>query len=183
MTDRGVQKQIKALVSDGLLKRDYRPGTSPSYTLKPPNDVHPTPERRSPKPLKNPELNPRETRAKKSEVTFSEFEQRCIDNGEDAMPADHAVFRYASRINLSVEFLHLAWLVFYGRFRDSPKRYRDWRATFKNYVERGWLGLWYIDKQTGEYLLTTAGMQAAREHGVGMPREPESALSVGKYER
>lgn len=199
MSIRGVQMQIKALVSDGLLRREERSGTSPSYTLHPrtsctptpardappdddldtptpephaplpPHDVHPTPARDAPKPLCNQESKKRKTRAKKSEITFREFAKQCAANGDALIPADHGVFSYAQKINLPFEFLRLSWFVFESRFSDSDKTYRDWRATFRNYVERGWLGLWYVDRQTGEYLLTTPGLQAAREHGIGMP--------------
>lgn len=60
LSDRGVQKAVAELESMGYLRRETRNGRSTVYWLTPergsprttftPNDVHPTPERRSPPP-------------------------------------------------------------------------------------------------------------------------------------
>ena len=83
-------------------------------------------------------------------------------NGEQAIPADDAVFVYAEQVGLSAEFLELAWKEFLARYSEpDAKRYRDWRAVFRKAVRANWLKLWYATGD-GSYALTTAGTQAQR---------------------
>lgn len=78
---------------------------------------------------------------------------------EKVLPDDDPVFRYAEDVGLPREFLHLAWVEFRHRYtQPGAKRYRDWRAVFRNAVRRDWLKLWYLDGKA--YVLTTAGQQA-----------------------
>lgn len=84
--------------------------------------------------------------------------------GQKLIPEDDPVFAYAERVGLPDDFLRLAWREFHDRYSDStkPKRYRDWRAVFRNAVRGNWFKLWWHDGNG--YALTTAGMQAAKAH-------------------
>lgn len=96
--------------------------------------------------------------------TFSRWAESL--NGEQTIPADHAVFRYAEKVGIPPEFLALAWAWFektYGHGgRRAKKKYTDWRQVFQNAVEDNWPKLWYIDN-AGEYKLNATGQQLQRE--------------------
>lgn len=86
--------------------------------------------------------------------------------GEDeAIPADHSVFTFASKVGIPREFLDLAWewmLDTYGADGlRKAKRYADWPAVFRNAVEGNWPKIWWIDSD-GQYRLTTVGEQRKR---------------------
>ena len=81
-----------------------------------------------------------------------------LAEGVEAIPADHAVFKYAERAGIPDEFVGLAWNVFQRKHRKSEKKQKDWPATFRNAIAGNWFGLWYIDDD-GAYHLTTAGKQ------------------------
>ena len=67
-------------------------------------------------------------------------------------------------MSLPAEFVQLAWFEFGRIFGDGgvkeSRRQKDWRKTFRNYVEKGYLKLWWLNGETFE--LTTAGKQAQR---------------------
>ncbi|MBN3788299.1 hypothetical protein [Burkholderia sp. Ac-20353] len=98
------------------------------------------------------------------EVTMAEFLDACKAAGEMSIPADDPAYRYAERAGIPDDFLELAWLEFRERHLDNPaKKYRDWRAAFRNCVRDNWFRLWrYAD---GQCVLTVTGEQAARVHG------------------
>lgn len=104
----------------------------------------------------------------KGGITLTTYLAECEAAGVKAIPEDDAVFAYAERVGLPVEFLSLAWQWFRAKYGPDgtgrAKRYTDWRATFRNAVKDGWPKFWAID-QSGEYYLTTAGKQAQREYG------------------
>jgi hypothetical protein len=102
-------------------------------------------------------------RSNKEGIFFIEFERRCEARNEDPIPADDAVFAYAQRINLPREFVALAWREFERQYRDSGKRYTDWRRTFSNAVRGDWFKLWH--PRDNGYVLSTRGVQAQREYG------------------
>ena len=82
------------------------------------------------------------------------------------MPPDDPVFAYAQRVGIPREFLALGWRQFRHRYSEQHpgKRYRDWRRVFRNAVEGNWLKLWWLDPASGQYALTTVGLQAQRSH-------------------
>lgn len=116
------------------------------------------PDGASPAPPKKP----------KGGITLAAYLAECEAAGVKAIPEDDAVFAYAERVGLPVEFLALAWQWFRAKYGPDgtgrAKRYTDWRATFRNAVKDGWPKFWAID-QSGAYYLTTAGKQAQREYG------------------
>lgn len=98
----------------------------------------------------------------KTYLTFSQWATQCKENGETLLPADYGVFAYARTIGLPEDYLRIGWETFKRDHMESPKKQKDWRLTFMNYVRKGWLKIWYVD-QSGVYQLTTAGRQAMLE--------------------
>lgn len=82
-------------------------------------------------------------------------------DGADAIPATDSVFTWAADAGIPGDFLELSWFVFCARARDSKNRQKDWRQTYRNYVQKGYLKLWYVDND-GEYRLNTVGIQEQR---------------------
>jgi hypothetical protein len=84
--------------------------------------------------------------------------------GEKPIPEGDPVFAYADDAGIPHEFLQLAWLEFRHQYtQPDAKRYRDWRATFRNAIRRNYTRVWYVDSNH-EYHLTTVGLQAQRAH-------------------
>lgn len=108
---------------------------------------------------------------RREEVTMAEFLEACKETGEMAIPADDPAYHYAERAGIPDDFLEIAWLEFRERHIDNPtKRYKDWRAAFRNAIRDGWYRLWRFDVD-GECVLTVQGEQAARVHGKTVRRE------------
>lgn len=82
-------------------------------------------------------------------------------DGGDAIPPTDPVFEYASKAGIPDEFLELSWRVFLRKARSSGKRQKNWRQTYRNYVEGNYLKLWWFDPD-GECRLTTVGEQEKR---------------------
>lgn len=97
-------------------------------------------------------------------MTFDEWIESVRGDDEKAIPATDPIFDFADDIGLPNDFLYLGWRAFCEQHRSTSKRQRDWRQTFRNYVKNPmWLGVWYIDRASGEYRLTTKGLQLQRE--------------------
>jgi uncharacterized protein YdaU (DUF1376 family) len=123
------------------------------------------------KPLtKNQEKNPpnppeggKSSRRKKSEeTTITQFIESLA--GEKAFLPTDPLFTYTSEIGLDHDLVKLAWLEFRDLMVLSAKKQRDWRATFRIYVRRGYLKLWWRNEAENEWQLTTAGKQAWAKH-------------------
>lgn len=113
-----------------------------------------------------PQLKPKRPRTKAAAVTLNDYLKRCTVEGVEQLPHIDPIFQYAETIGLPVEFLALGWSEFCRDHIERQSQQADWRAHFRNAIRKNWLKLWYVDKQTGEYRLTTAGEQAARaQHG------------------
>lgn len=191
LTERSVQTQLQKLELVGLVHREERRGTSYKFTLNlrtsftpeqgsPPKDVHPTLEADSPQPPKDVHLTPercspkpevtRKRTGKKPKqrtcgLTIQEWFDHLENVREPAIPETAGVFDYAQSVGLSVRFLEIAWLEFEKKYRRRPDhRQSNWRLLYRNHVEKNWLNLWRIDQTTGDFVLTTAGLQAEREH-------------------
>lgn len=95
------------------------------------------------------------------QMTFVQWSE-SLPAGEKGVPESDPIFDYAEKIDLPYDFLALHWRVFMAKYCDSPKRYADWRAVFRNSVRGNWFKLWFIDG-SNQYLLTTQGRQAERE--------------------
>jgi hypothetical protein len=111
------------------------------------------------------------------EQTMAEFLESRQAAGEMSITAEDPVYRYAERAGIPDEFLEIAWMEFRERHLDNPaKRYRDWRAAFRNAVRDNWYRLWrYTDDQC---VLTVQGEQAARAHGKQIPQRPNRSEAL-----
>lgn len=102
---------------------------------------------------------------KRSAVGLPAFLQECRKAGEKPIPEGDAVFEYADKVGIPLEFLRLHWLEFKTRYSDpDAKRYKDWRAVYRKSVRGNWLKLWFFAPD-GSVALTTVGEQARRSNG------------------
>jgi len=107
-------------------------------------------------------ISPQRARKKSKALPLTEWLAQVAAAGEKAIPDDDPVRSYAAKAGIPDDFMLLGWVEFKARFaQPDAKHYADWRAAFRNYVRRGWLGLWFFD-QDNQCLLTTAGKQAMR---------------------
>ncbi|NIF69597.1 hypothetical protein F3J16_05230 [Burkholderia sp. Ap-962] len=124
------------------------------------------------------EAKPKRTR-RREEITLAEFLDACKAVGEKAIPADDPTYRYTERAGIPDDFLEIAWLEFRERHLDNPtKKYRDWRAAFRNAVRDNWYRLWRYAH--GECVLTVQGEQAAQVHGKTAPRVAARGSDVAR---
>lgn len=100
---------------------------------------------------------------RRSKITITEWLAELDVLQEDAVPGGDPIFAYTEKAAIPDEFLTLAWEVFRDAAIASKKTQKDWRHTFRNYVQNGYLKLWYFDGD-GECRLTTVGIQAQRQH-------------------
>lgn len=109
---------------------------------------------------KEPPVAPKGGRAA---ISFQTFMDECRASGQNAIIGYEPVWKYAEKVGLPSQFIELCWLEFKRRYRaggsKAGKRYKDWRATFRNCVEDNWFGLWAARGEK-EYVLTTAGITA-----------------------
>lgn len=102
------------------------------------------------------------------EVTFSVWCEQTKAKGEKLVSQWEPLREYAKSVQLPSDFIALAWNVFCTRFehdeKAKKKRYTNWRMTFLNYVKGNYLRLWAWSDRDGCFVLTTAGLQADREH-------------------
>jgi hypothetical protein len=115
------------------------------------------------------------------EVTMAEFLDACKAADEKAIPACDPIYDYTERAGIPDDFLEIAWLEFRERHLGNPaKRYKDWRAAFRNCVRDNWYRLWrYAD---GQCVLTVSGEQAARVHGKAVPQSSRLRYDDARYE-
>jgi hypothetical protein len=95
-------------------------------------------------------------------ITMRAFFERCKAANEEPIPEGDAVFSYAAKAKIPHEFVALAWKVFRAKYIDNAKRYPDWRAAFKGYVEQAGYGLWTVSAASNQYELTGKGRQARK---------------------
>lgn len=125
-------------------------------------------EARADKPPATPPEKPAAQKKKASAVTIDRFLSDCKAEGTKPIPQTDQVFEYAEASGIATEHLLLCWREFVERVSDNGKRYKDWRKAFRNYVRGNYYRLWYIDDNTGESALTSAGKQAMNKHREAM---------------
>lgn len=101
------------------------------------------------------------SRASSSPQGMAAWLEAVKARGEDAIPADDPVFRYAERVGLSRDLVALCWREFKRRMLAGQKRQKDWRRHFRNCVEGSWYGLWAM-RAGSEAMLTSKGEQVQR---------------------
>ena len=141
------------------------PATAPHGNVSPPPTSHiPGKEKENPQPpeggKKRRKPNPEGSTCLRTWLEGLKTRQ------EQPVPPDDPVFAYAQRVGIPREFLALGWRQFRHRYTEQHpgKRYSDWRRVFRNAVEGNWLKLWWLDPASGQYALTTVGLQAQRSH-------------------
>jgi hypothetical protein len=106
-------------------------------------------------------------RAKRADTPLSAWLDACKESGERPIPEDDTIFEYAEKVKLPIDFIRYAWLEFKRRhIEDDSKKYKDWRAAFRNAVRENWYKLWF-QADDGNWLLTTRGKQVKQEHSEG----------------
>jgi len=106
--------------------------------------------------------NQKKERAPRQELSLEKWLASCKAAGEKPIPENDAIFEYARKQGLSIEFVRLAWLEFKRKYTEQPKKQKDWRAHFRNAVRENWYGLWFF--KDGGAMLTTRGIQVDTEH-------------------
>ncbi|UGA37922.1 hypothetical protein JOS77_28955 [Chromobacterium haemolyticum] len=90
-----------------------------------------------------------------------------LPEDEDAISAADPIFADAKKTGLPEDFIALCWLEFKHRHTkggNKAKKYKDWRAAFRNSVRDNWYGFWALSAD-GECFLTSKGRFAQRFHG------------------
>lgn len=134
------------------------------------------PENPSPRTIKEPKEEPSSKSSprppegasgrgpKKNPVSFKTFVDACHASGVKVIGDYQPVLDYCERAKLPAEFVNLCWAEFKRRHLPGGtaegKRYTDWRRAFLNCVQGNWYGIWFADKGTGAFALTTKGVQA-----------------------
>ena len=130
------------------------PSSSSSTSLKP----------KSPKP---PVGGKALSEEKPPTMTLQTFLEGCKERGERPLRDYAPIWTYAEQAGLPTDFVALAWVEFCRRFMAGgtceAKRYRNWRQSFRKYVEGNYLKLWALDRDNA-YFLTTLGKQAQKVH-------------------
>lgn len=145
------------VVKDAQKRNSTENGTVPVFPSKRPNFPSKEAQKRATEPSGNerePSLRARAGRAREKVTLRKWFE---VLGDEKAVPPDDPIFDYARRIGMPDGFLHLAWLKFQEQYLPTDKKYKDWRAHYRNAVKNNWFRLWY--ERDGEWHLTTAGRQ------------------------
>lgn len=124
---------------------------------------------REPSRRKSPPL-PSTRPAKKFGQTFCEFLESCRSSEALAISADDPIYPYAQKVGISDDMLRACWgcfAAYYGAAGNGAgKRYKDWRATFRNSVKGNWYKLWFLKGESDQAQWTTSGEQKRREMAV-----------------
>jgi len=105
----------------------------------------------------NPTKDTTKRKLSREDLTFSNWILQCKKNGVQAIPESDAVFKYASEIGISLDFIRYAWLEFRRKYKDSHKTYKNWPQHFQNAVRENWYNIWR--ESNDGFILTTRGRQ------------------------
>lgn len=104
-------------------------------------------------------------RVRKTGVALQTFVDECKVKGERPLRDYAPLWNYVNAAGLSEDYVALAWAEFCRRFlpggAQEAKRQKDWRCTFRKYVENNYFKLWAIDR-SDQYFLTSQGKQAEK---------------------
>ncbi|SIQ21531.1 hypothetical protein SAMN05880566_102213 [Janthinobacterium sp. TND4EL3] len=100
-----------------------------------------------------------------SAIALQTFLDECQAKGERPLRDYAPLWTYQQGAKLPLDMVTLAWAEFRRRFlpggTQPDKRQKDWRGTFRKYVENNYFKLWAIDRE-GQYFLTSTGKQAEK---------------------
>jgi hypothetical protein len=137
----------KGLGGDSETERKGKEGKLTTNSPKPPGGGLPAPKERT------------------AGIALQTFLDECKAKGERPLRDYAPLWQYAEDAGLPQDFVALAWIEFSRRFGPGgvkeARRQKNWRQTFRNYVEGNYLKLWAIDT-AGTYFLTTQGKQAQK---------------------
>jgi hypothetical protein len=105
------------------------------------------------------------TRGISPKVAFKDFIDGCRSKQQRPISDYQPVWQYAEKVGLPLEFVELAWYEFKRRMSpggvDESKRQVDWQKTFRNYLEKNYLRLWWVGAD-GKFALTSGGLIAQK---------------------
>lgn len=107
----------------------------------------------------------RKTRASSPAVCLKTWLAELPED-EAAIRADDPIFADSKKTGLPEDFIALCWDEFKHRHTqggNKAKKYKDWRAAFRNAVRDNWYGFWALSSD-GECFLTSKGRFAQRFH-------------------
>lgn len=113
-------------------------------------------------PLDPPEGEKPSRRKKAEQHTLTAFIEQL--QGAKAFEPEDPLFKYADEIGMEYTLIKLAWLEFRDLMVTNGKLQKDWRATFRLYVRKNYLKLWWRDEANGAWELNTTGKQAWAKH-------------------
>lgn len=96
-------------------------------------------------------------------LTLMEWRVQERDDEGKLVPAGDPIFDFRDEAGIPDQFLYLAWRAFLQRYEHTDDRCEDWRERFRRSVREGWFKVWTIDRSTGDYLLTTVGLQLQKQ--------------------
>lgn len=142
-----------------LVKHPSTVGEIPTETVgdlpTPPLVKHPT-QKTTPKDNKD---NTKEKRASEK-ISLAVYLQTCKEKNKKPIKENDPIFDWAESAGIPLDFLRLAWLYFREEFLENEeKKQSSWPQTFRNYVRKDYLELWYL-KDGIAYLTNPVGVQA-----------------------
>lgn len=108
------------------------------------------------------ETTPQPPSGGRSPIAFKTWLAELRQSGETPIPEGDTIFAYCQDVGIPHEFLALHWGLFKAKYLRAAKRYRDWRAHFRDSVRGNWFHVWSL-REGQEAALTTVGEQARRE--------------------
>jgi hypothetical protein len=98
-------------------------------------------------------------RTKRNDITLTDW-LNALPEGKEPLLDDDPLLTELDTAGVPAEYVTLAWNVFVRDWAD--KKAKDWPATFRNAIRKGWIRLWYFDAQTGDCRLNSTGELARR---------------------
>jgi len=94
----------------------------------------------------------------KKQLTINEFIKLCKEKNEKPIKDFKGLWEYVKDSQLPEEYILICWHYFIDNYKDTDKKYKDWRLAFLKCVKGNWFKLWAINKE-GQYFLTSTGQQ------------------------
>lgn len=93
------------------------------------------------------------------ECTLSQWKIRRDEQGLDHYNYSPSTAQLVDDLQLPDEYVHLAWFNLVQQYEGKKKKYSDWGGRLLNQAIKGNWGRIWFRKDSGEYVLTTAGKQ------------------------
>lgn len=157
------QTNARIAIERETKRRENRTNRARDVHEAPPIEHEPPPNHK-PLTINQEPITPKSPKGDRTQgIELKTFLETCKQKNEKPISGYTPVFSYAESVGLPTDFIQLAWFEFCRQFGDGgvneSRKQKDWRKTFRNYVEKGYLKLWWITPE-GRYELTTNGKQA-----------------------